>query len=261
MRASKAILLLKEELRGFVANPFLEAELLIRKVSGATREEIYSRDPEVSLEKLMSMVKLRKKHYPLQYIIGEVEFYSRKFLIKEGVFIPRAETEVLVEFAVKNLKRGAKVIEVGSGSGVISITLSLERPDLGIFADDISPKAIELSLENQKLLGSRVQFLVGDCLKPFRGKFDAIVSNPPYVAPGEDISPELAWEPEQAYLSPPDGLSFIKRLVKEAREVLRPHGLLIIEISPGQADFLREKYSASIVRDLSGKERVAAMEI
>ncbi len=259
MKISQALYFAKKKLKGFVENPFFEAELLVRKILNLTREELYSKDLQVSRKKLLELIELRKKRYPIQYILGEVEFYSKKFWVREGVFIPRPETETLVEAGIKFIPRGTRVIEVGTGSGVIAITLALERPDLELFADDISWKAVSLARENARELGADVNFVVGDCLLPFRGKFGAVISNPPYVAPGEEVSPELAWEPQQAYLAPPDGLSFIKRLLREAEAVLSPHGIILLEISPTQARFLKEEYRAGIIRDLYGRERVAVV--
>lgn len=259
MKISEALYFIRDELKNFLENPYLEAELLIRKILNLSREEIYTKDVEVSKEDLIPLIELRKKRFPLQYILGEVEFYSRNFRIKEGVFIPRPETETLVETGIGLIPRGAEIIEVGTGSGVISITLALERPDLKIFADDINWKAIYLSRENARNLGAEVNFLVGDCLLPFRGKFGAIISNPPYISPGEEVSPELAWEPHEAYLALPDGLSFIKRLLREAERILSPHGIILLEISPTQAQFLKEEYGARIIKDLYGRERVAVI--
>jgi len=252
-----ALIWARRKLLERVENPDLEAEVLLRSLLGISREELWTRDHEVSEEKLKEVVELRAEHYPLQYITGEVEFFSRKFLMREGVFIPRPETEGLVEVALEVLEPGQRVVEVGVGSGIVSITLALERPGLRLYADDINPLAVDLARENARRLGTRVSLLLGDALLPFQRKFHAVVSNPPYVAPGEEVSPELKYEPREAYLAPPDGLSFIRRLLEQAREVLLPGGKVVVEISPSQGPFLRKNYGARIFKDLSGRDRVA----
>ncbi len=257
MKAKEALLWARAKLEGRVENPSLEAEVIVRSLLGVSREELWAHEHEVPEEKLREAVKLRMRRYPLQYITGEVEFFSRIFLVREGVFIPRPETESLVEVSLKVLKAGERVVEVGTGTGVVGITLSLENPGLRVFADDINPLAVSLSKENARRLGAALSLIVGDCLLPFRRKFHAIVSNPPYVAPGDELSPELSYEPKEAYLAPPDGLSFIRRLLQQAQKVLLPGGKIIIEISPPQAKFLQEVYGARIFHDLFGRPRVA----
>jgi len=257
LKIREALLWARARLEGRVENPSLEAEILVRSLLRISREELWARESEVPEEKLRETVELRMRRYPLQYITGMVEFFSRNFLVKEGVFIPRPETETLVEVSLGVLKAGDRVVEVGTGTGVVAITLALERPGLRIFADDINPTAVALAKENAQRLGARVSLLVGDCLLPFRGRFHAVVSNPPYVAPGEEVSPELSYEPREAYLAPPDGLSLIRRLLLEARRVLLPGGKLIMEISPRHGKFLREEYGAKIFPDLFQRPRVA----
>lgn len=258
MTAKEAILLSSRLLKGFVDNPHLEAELIVRKITGASREELYSKDFFLRREELLELVELRKRHYPLQYIIGEVEFFSRKFMVKEGVFIPRPETEILVEECAKLMKGNEKIIDVGTGTGIIAIVLGSFFPSAKIFAVDINPEAIKLALENAKLNRVKnVQFILGNLLESFREPVDIIISNPPYVAPGEEVYPELSFEPEESYISPPDGLTHIKKILQQGKKLLRKNGVFLIEISPLLSAYLKEKYPDSrIIKDLTGLDRV-----
>jgi len=258
LTAKQALLLAFNLLKNEVENPHLEAELIVRKLSGASREELYSKDIFVDKEELLKLIELRKKRYPLQYILGEVEFYSRKFIVKEGVFIPRPETEVLIEECKKIIKGKEKIIDVGTGTGVIAIVLGSLFPKAKIFAVDINPMAIELSMENARLNNVKnIIFVRGNLLNSFKGPVDIIVSNPPYIAPGEDVYPELRYEPQEAYLSPPDGLFHIRKIIEMGRNILKRNGYILLEISPALSLRLKKEYpNSTIVKDLSGKDRV-----
>jgi len=258
LNSKEALRLATKHLKDYVENPYLEAELMVMKLLGINREDLYSKEYDVDENKLMEIINKRKMRYPLQYIVGQVEFFSRKFIVQEGVFIPRPETEILVEEVLKEIKGKETIIDVGTGSGIIAVTIAALRPDVKVFAIDINPLAITLAKKNSEINSAKnVYFIRGDLLSPFRGKFDIIVSNPPYIAPGEEIYPELKYEPEDAYLSPPDGLSHIKRIMSDAKILLKNQGFLFLEISPHISEALLEMFpDAEIIKDLSGKERV-----
>ncbi len=200
---------------------------------------------------------------PLQYIRGRCEFYAREFLVDPRVLIPRPETEVLVEFALSLAKPGARVIDVGTGSGAIGTTIALERPDLEVFATDYSLVAVIAARENAMRLGAKVKFAQADLLQPVHTLFDVIVSNPPYIP--DEYVPGLqrevqGHEPHVALKGGPGGLVLIRRLVGEARELLEPGGTLIFEIGwdqGGRIERLGEEigWPAEVRPDLAGMPR------
>lgn len=176
---------------------------------------------------------------PLQYIRGKTEFYSREFFVDSRVLIPRPETEVLVEAAIERIPRGARVVDVGAGSGCISVTLALEREDLRVAAVDRSVDALAVATRNRNAYGANVALIASDVLTAIRGNVDAIVSNPPYIAAAdvEGLAVEVrAHEPRMALTPGPVGTEIIERMLDE------PHGakLVLMEIGYGQEELIRE---------------------
>ena len=132
MNSKEALRLATKHLKDYVENPYLEAELMVMKLLGINREDLYSKEYDVDENKLMEIINKRKMRYPLQYIVGQVEFFSRKFIVQEGVFIPRPETEILVEEVLKEIKGKETIIDVGTGSGIIAVTIAALRPDVKV---------------------------------------------------------------------------------------------------------------------------------
>ncbi len=226
--------------------------------------------PEVSEEtasRLLSILKKRAQGVPLAYLLGEVEFFGRRFLVSSGVLIPRPETEILVESVLKHLQKGP-LLELGVGSGCVSLTLALEAPELEIFGVEKSHKALRVALENRKRWGleKKVHFVLGDWLTPFKKRpfFKAVVSNPPYVAEEEwpFLPPEVReHEPREALVGGKKGLSFIKRTLKEAPAFLIPGGFVFLEIGYQQRKSVEELalqlgYRCLWIQDLLGHARV-----
>ncbi len=180
----------------------------------------------------------RMKGKPTQYITRKQEFYGREFRVTADVLIPRPETELLIETVLKSA--AGKIIDVGTGSGAIAITLALETR-LQIIATDISTAALTVAASNAQSLKAQVQFLGADLLTPFPGEIaDVIVSNPPYVAEADrgSLQPEVRdWRITRrgALFAGPVGLAIYERLIPEAKRVLKPGGLLALEIGHGQA--------------------------
>ena len=192
---------------------------------------------------LWSFLKKRARGIPLGYVLGEVEFYGRPFKVTPGVLIPRPETEILVEEALSLCKGDEKVLELGLGSGVISLTLVLEGPGLKVLAVELSPEALEVAKENRRRYGleRQVRFVRGDWFSPVRpgSNFDLIVSNPPYVSRKEwsDLPPEVReHEPRLALLGGEDGLFFIRKTLTYAPRYLSPSGKVLLEIGYQQAE-------------------------
>lgn len=188
----------------------------------------------------------------MQYIRGRCDFYAREFLVDDRVLIPRPETELVVEEAVRRAPRGATVVDAGTGSGCIAISLALERPDLRVIGVDISVAALALAKRNRDRLGARVELAASDLLDGIRHA-DLIVSNPPYI-PAADIDglqrEVRDHEPRSALTPGPRGTEAIERLVKTGVP-------LIVEIGFGQLDAVRALTRVdAVVPDLAGIPRV-----
>lgn len=204
---------------------------------------------------------------PVQYIVGDVDFYGYTLDVNKNVLIPRRETEELVEYVIKYAKRFNKpsIIDVGTGTGAIAIALSKEL-NLTVYASDISPKAIEVARKNVEKTNSKVSLLLGDMLKPYMDKnikVDILVSNPPYIREDEEIEKIVKDnEPEIALYAPNNGLFYYEEILKNASKVLNDKFLIAFEIGEKQGDDVKElahKYlkdvKVEIKKDLSDKNR------
>ena len=274
----EAVRLSEEYLRSRgVESPRLNAEHLLANRLGCSRLDLYLRFEEEVAGRALDLyrddLKRRGARYPLQYILGEVEFCSLPFEVREGVFIPRPETELLVEWAEELFEGRPEVsfAEFGTGSGVIAGALASRHPRWTGVAVDILPAAASLAARNIERLGAagRVAVTVSDgfeALAPGAG-FDLIVSNPPYIPAGdiEGLQEEVSrWESREALDGGEDGLDFYPRLAREGARMLRPGGALLLEIGHGQAAGVagileREGYLRIEARkDLCGHERMIA---
>jgi len=217
---------------------------------------------------LFKLIQL-KEHKPIQYILGETEFYGHKFFVNENVLIPRPETEELVEWIVKeNKNKNLKIIDIGTGSGCIPISLKKEIPSAEIYALDFSEKALETAKINAEFHQTEIKFLQNDFLKmDFQSlpNFDIIVSNPPYIAESERNSMDknvLEFEPASALFVPDDdALIFYKRIIELTEEKLNPNGKVYVEINQNLAketEELFQKYfqNVELKKDISGNYRM-----
>ena len=246
-----------------------EARLILAHLFGCAPLEVYfcSVDEKTS-ERFWSYIKERTKGVPLAYLLGEANFFGHTFKVAPGVLIPRPETELLVEEALKLSPENGKVLELGVGSGCISLTLALERPDLLLTGVEISNEALKIAGANRQFhaLEERVFLIQGDWFSPLKPgpHFDLIVSNPPYVSVSEwpELSPEVRdFEPPPALLGGERGLDFIFRTLEEAPLYLKPGSFLLLEIGYGQAEEVARKasecgYEFYFLPDLSGIKRV-----
>ena len=200
-------------------------------------------------EGFAELVERRTRREPLAYITGEREFYGRPFKVTRDVLIPRQETELLVEHALGSLRdlthrpgRDApKVLDVGTGSGCVAVTVALEAPAVQVVATDVSPAALEIARANAERLGAadRIEFRIDSLAGTVADAFDLIAANPPYVpeADRDSLAPEVRdYEPAAALFAGPDGLDVIRDLVPSAATALRADGWLVMEIGYGQAD-------------------------
>jgi release factor glutamine methyltransferase len=255
-----------------ITSPRLTMELMLAHLLKLTRFELYLKfdQPltEAELAELRSMVKRRAAREPLQYILGEAHFYKRVFEVDPSVLIPRPETELLVEEALRRTT-SLRCLDVGTGSGCIGITVALEQPETEVVAIDSSQKAIELAERNAARLGARnISFRDADFFDDEQvrslGSFDLIISNPPYI-PEHEIStlePEVReHEPHGALTDRGDGMAFYRRFIELAPHLLRDGGSLFLEIGYGQAAALVKMFrgagfNVDVLTDLDRVERI-----
>ena len=191
----------------------------------------------------------RAAREPLQYILGETEFMGLTFHVEPGVLIPRADTEILVEKALAWMKPGARVLDIGTGSGAIAVSLAKLGRQAQVTAVDVSDRALEIARQNAKRNGAAIEFVKSDCFSALKGrKYDMIVSNPPYISEDEmrGLMPEVTREPELALFGGADGLDFYRRISREAPEYLNEGGCLLFEIGWLQKDAVSALVKAHI---------------
>jgi len=226
-----------------ISNARLTAEVLLAHCLSVEREYLYSHDDralrEEESECLENAICERMSGVPLQYIVGRQEFYGRYFRVGPAVLIPRPETEYIIDSVLEIRPSRCRILDVGTGSGCIAVTLGLEIAGSEVFASDVSEQAVRMARENALALGANVGFVCMDVMDGVSGRFDFIVSNPPYVRPG-DISrlqrEVREHEPPVALFSPEDELGIYRRLVEGANDLLRPGGYLIMEIGFGMEE-------------------------
>lgn len=249
------------------ALPPQQARALLAHALGVPRERLIAH-PEYPIDKrtresFVRLVRERGRGVPMAYLLGVQEFYGHQLDVNPAVLIPRPETELLVQTALRVLhgRMQARVLELGTGSGCISIALALERPDLRIVASDHSTAALRVARQNCARLGAKLQLLAGDWYAPLQGRFDLIVSNPPYVRGTDEHLPELRFEPRTALTDESDGLNALRTIVAGAANHLSPGGHLLVEHGYDQAAAVRDLMShyglASVctLKDLAGHER------
>jgi release factor glutamine methyltransferase len=244
-----------------VENPRLNAEHLLAHALGLKRMELYLQfdRPLTESERapLRDLVKRRGAREPLQHVLGTAEFHGRTFACDKRALVPRPETEQLVELALEMAKDkpATTILDIGTGSGVIALTIALELPSATLHATDLSPDALALAAENaaRHALTDRIVFHQADLLPPDDARFDLIIANLPYI-PAEEIaslSPEVRHDPASALDGGADGLDLIRRLIETAPDRLAPGGALLLEIGLGQADAVNTLLSARKFRDIS----------
>lgn len=259
----------------------LNTERLLADVLGLSRIELFFQHDRpvlgAELDHFRNLVRRRAQGEPLQQILGETEFYSRVFKVEQGVFIPRPETERLVEEAAALVAPPDRrllapvAVEIGCGTGIVGISLALEIPRLTVHATDINPLAVQLTKHNAHTLGAeaRIHVQQGSRFDPLpahlKGQVDLVVSNPPYIR-AEDI-PGLAAEvadhdPVEALDGGPDGLVFYRALASSVGEWLRPGGHVAVEIGDEQGQDVEDIFAASgledirVIRDYADRDRV-----
>lgn len=249
----------------------LDARLLLESVCKTDRTVLYAHpEREVTSEEektFEAFLSRREKREPLQYILGEQEFMGLSFKTEPDTLIPRQDTETLVEDAMKDLHDGMEILDVCCGTGCILLSLLHYSNDCRGTGVDLSEKAVELSRKNAELLGlsESAEFLVSDMFSGVTGKYDRIVSNPPYIPTKVigTLDPEVRdFEPERALDGGEDGLDFYKILAGKAKEYLKRDGIIYMEIGYDQGPavrdlFMKEGYkNVEVLKDLAGLDRV-----
>lgn len=265
-----------------IPNPRLDAELLLGHLLEKNRLQLYLHfDMPVFQEQLTAfrnLIKKRIAYIPISYITNHKEFMSLDFYIDERVLVPRPETEFLVEAIFKmEIDAPHRLLEIGTGSGIIATTLALHAPTWEIIATDISKEALAVAQKNRDAHGciERITLLHGDLFEPIQQhklpRFDCVVSNPPYLISGENdaLGPGVReHEPHIALFAGEDGLDVIRRLIAEAPNHLNPGGKLIFEIGYMQAEAVKPLLKADpsyqkyqFIKDYAGIERVVIATI
>jgi release factor glutamine methyltransferase len=199
---------------------------------------------DADLDRFLEKLHRRFEGEPLQYIRGRSEFYGREFLVDRRAFIPRPETEFVVEAVLDHARRRGVVLDVGTGSGCIAVSIERERRDLRVAAVDVSLEALAVARTNARRLGAKVRFVNSNLFSGVRGKFSVIVSNPPYVPEAEvaQLQREVrCFEPHTALTPGGDGLAVIDVLLRGGSEYLEEKGFLVFEIGYRQVDAVQER--------------------
>ena len=254
-----------------VDSPRLDAELLLAHALGCSRTKLYvdfdkPLGPD-ELARIKPLLQRRAGREPVAYILGVREFYGRPFRVRPGVFIPRPETELLVQLALETLPQRARVLDLCAGSGAVGVTIAAEREDAQVDLVELSAEAARAARENAAaLVPGRARVFEGDLFAalPSQVRYHAVVANPPYV-PAQDaarLAPEiLQHEPGEALFAADGGLAVLRRIVAGAGGWLEPDGFFGAEIDPVQAAQVRELCQAAglaqvrVVKDLAGLDR------
>ena len=277
----------------------LDSEVLLSFILKKDRTYLYTNSEKPILpeehKKFKELIERRGRREPLSYITGEKEFWSLKFKVSRDTLIPRPETEILVQAVLDIIKspsppplpigerikvRGIKILDIGTGSGNVAVSIAKESPESHVFTVDKSNSALSVAKENAIIhnVAGRITFLKGDLCIPFNppsppfvkggkeGLFDIIVSNPPYIPTGdiEGLMPEVRdWEPRWALDGGKDGLEIVRKIIKDAPLFLKSKGFLAMEIGFGQSEEVSRIISETdkfhnikTIKDLSGIERV-----
>ncbi len=247
-----------------IENPRLNAEHLLSHTLGRTRMELYLEFErtlgEAELAPLRELVRRRGEGEPLQHLLGTVEFCGHTFLCDKRALVPRPETEQLVELLIADLGpriAHSRIVDIGTGSGVIALSLAKEFPEAEIFATDVSEDALAIARENSARLGlsGHVQFRKSDLLENLDERFDLIVANLPYIAMRDrhTLSREVLHDPEVALFAGAHGDEFMRELIEQAPPRLHPGGMLALEIGFDHSEALLSALAEKNYRDICSK--------
>lgn len=258
--------------------PRNESRMLLQKVCGLTHSQIITQGNRVlsdAEEKALNDLHHRRQAgEPMAYLLGKKAFYGRDFCVSPNVLIPRPETELLLETVLFRLpeKEQAQVWDMGTGSGILAISLKKERPHWSIWGSDVSVAALKIAQKNAQTHQAQIQWLLGDWFaidpdfrQPEKHSFDAIISNPPYIEFSDNHlqQGDLRFEPDIALTDFADGLTAYRKIISQSHVYLKPHGQLWLEHGFNQSEAVRDLLkqhgfkSVQSFRDLAGWERVS----
>ncbi len=264
----KGVLLLREVQ---IEEAALDARLLLEEICGTDRNDLLVHGDRLVTEEqyncYVNYIDMRRRHIPLQHILGYQEFMGLKFKVTPDVLIPRQDTETLVEEVMRNLHDGMHILDMCTGSGCILLSLLRYSNDCVGVGCDLSEKALKVARENARELSLEAEFIQSDLFENVCGKYEIIVSNPPYIPSGEistlmeevkDHDPLLALDGRE------DGLHFYREIIKKAGQYLHPGGMLFLEIGCSQAEdvcrYMKEAdyKEVAVCKDLAGLDRVVS---
>lgn len=256
---------------GQIKDASLDARLLLEEICGTGRNDLLVHgDREITEQQYrcyVNYIERRRNHVPLQHILGYQEFMGLRFRVNGDVLIPRQDTETLVEEVMRNLHDGMHILDMCTGSGCILLSLLRYSNDCVGTGCDISEKALQAARENARALGLEAEFVQSNLFEKVKGKYEIIVSNPPYIASGEipGLMEEVRnYDPLEALDGGEDGLRFYREIIKSAGEHLYPGGMLFFEIGFDQgkdvSDYMRQAgyKEVTVCKDLSGLDRVVS---
>lgn len=251
-----------------IDSPIYDAREIFRFIGGLPTASLISYDIDCSDERVIDAIHRRAEREPLQYIIGHVDFYRENYLVTPDCLIPRSDTEILVDYAVKNLPEGARFADLCTGSGCVAISTLKNTKNTTAIAVDISHGALNLAKQNAERNGvsDRIEFIERDVLSSAVDGIFAMLSNPPYVSEGayRELEKEIFHEPKIAFVGGEDGGDFYRRLTEIYRDVIAEDGFIAYEIGYDQGSMLKEiaernSMTCEIIKDLSANDRVAVL--
>ena len=256
--------------RAGIEDARFEARVLFREFARVSDSELYGGDCESDSDELIRAIERRVKREPLQYIIGEVDFYRERYKVTPDTLIPRFDTEILVQEVIKRLPCASRFIDICTGSGCIALSVLNNTKETCGTALDISEKALAVARENAERLSlsERIEFIEADALlRAADGKFSAVISNPPYVTEKayESLMTEIYFEPKIAFVGGEDGLVFYRKIISLYENSLEVGGFFAFEIGYDQAQALtsianEHSMKCEIINDYSGNPRVAILK-
>ena len=245
-----------------------DAREIFSIIGGLPRSALVLSDAECEGEAVIDAIRRRASREPLQYIIGEVDFYRESYFVSPACLIPRADTEILVDYAVKNLPRGVRFADICTGSGCVAISVAKNTQETKAVAVDISADALAIARKNaeRNQVSDRIEFVMADAKSFVAEPIFALLSNPPYVSDSAylELEGEIFHEPKIAFVGGSDGGDFYRALTKIYKDVIAEDGFIAYEIGYDQAKMLSEiaresNMSCEIIKDLSGNDRVAVL--
>ncbi len=254
---------------------FIDAEILLMTALNFTKTELFTKDNYIltkdETDKYKNFLNKRKNFMPVQYIIEKCEFMGLEFRVNPSTLIPRNDTEILVEYAINYIKENncKTVLDIGTGSGAIAVSVAYYCPDIKAVAVDISEKALNTAKENAKInnVSERIDFIKSDIFENITEKYDIIISNPPYIQSDiiKTLIPQVKdYEPLSALDGGKDGLYFYKKIISECKNYINKNGALLFEIGYNQSfevsELLSEKGFGEIktTKDYAGLDRVVS---